>query len=267
MILLSTRPARVIRSAANTGVLSLCLLGTLTIAAGSLCATPITGILQITPTSPFGVDANTTDFNYHGGTPSDATFGTFTVSSASTGSFAPYIGDAGLVRSFSRSTVPLGTPTSYANFIQLPSPTPTIEFILTELFAGTQPLCAVTSPPQSSCTPALSPFDLQNGPGNPATSSSATFFVDVEAINLLTGETSNGTGTFSAPIDTMNIQQVVATIESGGVVGGNVYSDNFTLTFSGSSTPEPPSMVFVAGGLLVMISAVRRKITGFRKDR
>ena len=53
------------------------------------------------------MDANTTDFNYHGGTPSDATFGTFTVSSASTGSFAPYIGDAGLVRSFSRSTVPL----------------------------------------------------------------------------------------------------------------------------------------------------------------
>src|SRR6202051_402284 len=81
-------------------------LAALVLFGASLSATPVTGLLHINSTTVAGVDQNTTDFNYVSGTPSDATFGNFLVLPDSTGSFAPYIGGNGTIRSFSRTTVP-----------------------------------------------------------------------------------------------------------------------------------------------------------------
>jgi hypothetical protein len=202
-----------------------------------------------------GVDENTTDFNYAGGTPSDTTRGTFLVLPDSTGSFAAYTGDTGTIRSFNRTDVPLGTTTSFANFILLPSPTPNIEFVLTKLYAGTDGPCVAGA---TDCSPPLSPFNLANTP----TGSFASLSVDIQAINLLTGEVSNGTGVFSEPIVGQSIQQVYATILAGGVEQHG-YGAELDVTFT--STPEPPSMMFVAGGFLVLASSVRRRISRLRK--
>ncbi len=260
------------QSFSGSGRIAIRLSVVLGVFAGFLHATPITGRLILDGTSLAGVDLNTTDFNYAGGVPSATTFGTFLVDAGSTGSFSAYVNDDGLVRSFNRATVPLGVPTSYANFIQIPSPSPTIEFVLTQLIPGSYGSadCTATPAPGQTCTPPIpggSPFELSNSSnGTGGINTHADFNVDVEAINLVTGETSNGQGTFSTDFSDTSFQSLLATIEAGGVVTSGEHGD-FTITFSGTTTPEPPSMVFVAGGLLVMISAVRRKVTGFRKDR
>jgi hypothetical protein len=224
--------------------------------AASLSATPVSGTLHINSTTVAGVDQNTTDFNYAGGTPSDTTFGQFLVLGDSTGSFSPFIGTNGTIRSFNRTDVPLGAPTAYANFINLPSPTPTIEFVLTKLFAGTGGACTSTS---TTCTPPSSPFVLTDT----ATGSTAAFSVNVEAINLLTGETSLGAGTFSEAIIGQDVQQVLATIASGGVeVHG--YGAEFDVTFpttrGGSPTPEPASVTLFAGGLVLVLAGLVRRV-------
>ena len=257
MIQLGSGPTRVMNSAANKSAFFVCLVAAFTIAASSLYSTPITGTLHINSTSVVGVDENTTDFNYTGGTPSDTTRGTFLVLGDSTGSFAADAGGTGTIRSFNRSDVPLGTATSFSNFILLPSPIPNIEFVLTDLLAGTDGPCVAGA---TDCSPPMSPFNLANTP----TGSFASLSIDVQAINLLTGEVSNGTGVFSEPIIGQSIQQVFATILAGGVEQHG-YGAELAVTFTPTTTPEPPSMMFVAGGLLVLVSSIRRTISRIRK--
>jgi hypothetical protein len=239
---------------------------------GGVClnATPITGRLILNATSnSVGVNLTTTDFNYAGGVPSDLTFGTFNIGVGSTMSFAAFIGDSGLVRSFNNTDVPLGVPTSYANFIQIPTPTPTIEFVLTQLIPGSFGMadCTAAPAPGQTCTPPIpggSPIELSNSSnGTGGINTHADFNVDVQAINLLTGETSNGVGTFSTDFSNTSLQQLLSTVLAGGTVTSG-FGGDFTIVFS-STTPEPPTMLFLAGGLLVLGSTVRRKFG--RKDR
>ncbi len=229
----------------------------------SLYATPVSGTLNLNPTTLFGVNLTTTDFNYAGGTPSSATFGSFLVGPGSTDSFAPYIGDAGLVRSFDRADVPLGTPTALANFIQLPTPTPTIEFVLTELVPGSEGSadCGAAPAAGQACTPPIpggSPFNLANvANGSGGLNATASLSFNVEAFNLITGETSNGQGVFDATFVDANYQELLATIEAGGVITGP-YTGNFKITFA--STPEPSSIAFVGGGLLLLLAGLMRRV-------
>lgn len=255
-----------------------CLFAALLICGSSLSATPVSGRLILNGTSLVGVSLTTTDFGYSGsGLPSDATFGSFLVGPGSTGTFASYIGDNGAVRSFERpggggapgNDVPLGVPTSYANFIQIPSPSPDIEFILTQLVPGTDSSadCAAPAAAGQSCTPPIpggSPFELSNvSDGVGGFNTYAQFSVVVEAINLSTGELSIGVGTFTTDFSNTTYQQLLATVLAGGTVTSGEAGD-FQVNF-GVATPEPPSGAFVAGGLLVFVWAIRRKFIAFRQ--
>jgi hypothetical protein len=239
--------------------------------AGWLSATPITGRLILNGTSLSGVNLTTTDFNYSGsGVPSDLTYGSFLVGPGSTGSFASYVGDTGAVRSFNRADVPLGVPTAYSNFITIPSPSPNIEFVLTKLIPGgdSSTNCAAAPAAGQTCTPPIpggSPFELSNSSnGEGGFNTHVDFNVDVEAINLTTGETSNGEGTFSTDFSDTDYQQLLATIAGGGTVTSGDHGD-FTIIFS--ATPEPTSSALMGGGLLLVAAALRRKLGIFRKRR
>ncbi len=247
------------------------LSAALLVLGGCVYATPITGRLILNGTTLTGVDINTTDFNYSGsGLPSSLTFGSFLVGPGSTGTFASYVNDTGLVRSFDHADLPLGVPTSFTNFIQIPSPTPTIEFILTKLLPGGfgSADCTAAPAPGQQCTPLIpggSPFELTNSSnGEGGINTHADFDVDVEAINLTTGEISNGAGTFSTDFSDTTFQQLLATIEAGGVIESGQHGD-FTITFT--ATPEPSSAAFVAGGLLLVVGALRRKLGIFGQGR
>ena len=244
------------------------LFATLAACGGCVYATPITGRLILNGTTLTGVDMTTTDFNYSGsGMPSDLTFGSFLVGPGSNGTFVSYVGDAGAVRSYNRTDVPLGVPTFYANFIQIPSPTPTIEFILTQLLPGGygSAECGLPAAPDQTCTPPIpggSPFELSNSSnGEGGINAHADFNIDVEAINLTTGEISDGVDTFSADFSDTTYQQLLVTIESGGVIESGQHGD-FTINFSSAptTTPEPSSGAFVTGGLLLVVGALRRKL-------
>ncbi len=239
------------------------LFAALVVCGGCVYATPITGRLILNGTTLTGVDASAVDFNYSGSGPAlGSTFGSFLVGPGSTGTFASYVNNTGLVRSFDDAVVPVGVPVSYTNFVQIPSPSPTIEFILTQLLPGQfgSAECGLPAAPDQTCTPNVpggSAFELSNSSnGKGGINAHADFNVDVEAINLTTGEISDGAGTFSADFSDTTYQQLLATIAAGGVIDSGQHGD-FTITFT--ATPEPSSAAFVAGGLLLVAGALRRK--------
>jgi hypothetical protein len=224
----------------------------------SLYATPITGRLIMNGTTLAGVDLNTVDFNYLGTPPPSATTtGMFQVGFGSTLTFSSLVGTTGTVRSFNRTSVPVGATVSYDNFILLPG----IDIIMTELvpgsFSSTQ--CSAAPAPGQTCTPAIpggSAIEFSNSSnGTGGLNTHAAFNVDVMARNTVTGELSSGVGTFSADFSNESYQQLLAILATpGGVITSGHHGD-FTITFS--SVPEPAtSSLALLGGLLVLLGRV-----------
>ena len=232
----------------------------------SLYATPITGRLIMNGTTLVGVDFNTVDFNYSGsGAASATTTGSFLVGFGSTQTFAPLVGTSGTVHSFDRAEVPVGATVSFNNFITLPN----IDIIMTELIPGSfgSSQCTLAPAPGQTCTPAIpggSAIELSNSSnGTGGINSHAQFNVDVTAKNTLTGELSTGVGTFSADFSNESYQQLLATIQGGGVVTSGHHGD-FTITFN--QVPEPAtSSLALLGGLLVLLGRVG--IRRFNRNR
>jgi hypothetical protein len=254
---------------------------------GGLNATPVSGRLIMNGTTLAGVDLNTIDFNYPGcptatnpalcppgsPVPTDTTFGTFQVGFGSTGSFAPYINSNGQVKSVSRTDAPVNTTVAYDNFVLLPvappvTAVPTIKFILTLVHQGSFIFNASNCPsgapaPGQICTPVIpggSPLELSNSAGaNGGINSHAQFSVDVTAVNLATGETTPGTGTFSTDFSGLSYQQLLGNVLNGGVDTSGYHGDfTITLTF----VPEPSTLSLgLLGGLSIAVGLFRRRKT------
>jgi hypothetical protein len=130
--------------------------------------------------------------------------------------------------------------------------TPTIEFFLTEVFAGvgTAANC-VSGGVGTLCTPPGSAVTLLNGPGG---NSSATITAVGMAENLTTGEFDPLQIVLTSQFNT-TYEQVVNAEQTFGSV-----TNTFSATFTAASVPEPSSMGMMAiGGGLVLFAARRRK--------
>jgi hypothetical protein len=150
------------------------------------------------------------------------------------------------------------TPTSFVTFLGsgLPSGyTLLIDFIN----AGSFPSAGCTATPAvpgQTCTPAItggSPFDFTNlgNPGGPVTGSAAAF-----AFGGTTSDGGTWTANFTSQFNTP-FQTVLAGLGSPGFSVTNSYSGTFTVT--AAAVPEPNTLLFVFGGVCLLLASSRRK--------
>jgi hypothetical protein len=243
-----------------------------TILAGSGLASPITGIFDGGGTAT--VDLFDIFFCPNGQTPSGADAPTACSAasgnislSGGTGSFLPInagYGSASTILSLNSASEPLNTLVNVPNFVVL-NPTvgaPNIAINLTEVLAGSflgNPLnCpAGAAAGGQICTPAGSAFNLIN---STATTSSATFTLDITATDGIAADKASGTAVFTAQFG-VPYQTVLAALTSGGGTGNysSTYSATFTLEPS-ATTPEPMTFLLTGVGLLVVGILGRRRI-------
>ena len=124
--------------------------------------------------------------------------------------------------------------------------------------------------PGATCIPAGSPFELQNGlatgSNGQANTVSVTFSVYAEAytgssgvhynaatpyIGVFTTQSANGSGT---PLIAGNIDSVLTAIQSGSGITAS-WSANFSPS---ATTPEPATMLFCGGGLILLALITKR---------
>jgi hypothetical protein len=251
--------------------LSLALLvGVLTLATPSL-AIPVSGSFSIGGSSA-EVGATFLNFvcNPALGLACPTGSGNFVVTPPVTGSFAPYLGDTGLIKSLTQATAPVAETFNLPNFITFnPAGTvipPDIVLDLTFIFTGlgSQAACGAPAAPGQVCTPAipalvsaanplgLSPFTLINT----QTGSSATFSVAGIARRLSTGEVSTFTGVFTAQFNEF-YQEYLPIIATGGTI-----TNSYSATFEAVTTPVPEatSITMLVGGLLLVGGIIRRRL-------
>lgn len=219
-------------------------------------ANPINGTLQLGGT--FTIGPSFLNFCAAPG-PCAAAPGPWDIPSSGTGDLAAYSGD-GLLTNLNSVMEPVPTllPGNGVPFLVFTGGsgnpvTPTIEFWITQVFAGvgTAANCLVDVV-GNLCTPAGSAVTLLDGPGG---NSSATIVAAGMAENLTTMEfdplqiilTSQFNTTYTSVLNTETL--------FGSVT--NTYS----ATFTAMSTPEPSSAWMMAiGGALVLFAARRRKL-------
>ena len=109
-----------------------------------------------------------------------------------------------------------------------------------------------SSPPAAGqvCTPAGSPFNLQN---LTATSSTVTFKMGGFAAD----GTSTWTGTFASQFNTLPFQTVLQSVTTNGF-GSNTFSGQITLTASVVPEPGTLSFLLIAMGMIVSSTVLRR---------
>ncbi len=181
--------------------------------------------------------------------------GTFSIFAPETGIFAPLMGSTGTALDLNNSVEPINTPVNVPDFMTFAA-APNLSFTLTELPQGTFTSCdPPPAAPGQTCTVPGTPYDLTNQTAN---SSIASFTVD----GYLTDTNNPGvqtafTGIFTTQFESESYQQVVATIEGGGVVDAS-----YSATFITTSTPEPASMLtMLSGGLLLIgVGAFGKKL-------
>jgi len=221
-------------------------------------------------TETIAVNGNDIDFDFTGtesaGFPPIVTSGTvdgtgdsglFDITAASTGSFGPLSGTTTTVHDLSESMQPVGTTVGpglpLTTFITF-SAEPGWNITLTEINAGTDSTaCNGTS---EYCTPAGSPFNLQNETS--ATQTSGNVLVGFAFVGTETdgaGDISAVSGSFSTTFADTSYQAILADLEAGDSI---VSSANATIGVT--PTPEPASIyMLLLGSALLMGSAAYRR--------
>ena len=241
-----------------------------------LSAAALTGNLSLSShgTQTIAVNGTDIDFDFSGtastGFPPVVTSGTvdgtgdtglFDITNASTGSFGgSLIGTTTTVHDLSASMQPVGTTVgpglplgSFITFTAMPS----WNITLTQINAGTDDTaCNGTS---EYCTPAGSPFNLQNE--NSATQTSGNVLVGFTFVGTATdgsGNTSAVSGTFSTTFSNTSYQAILADLSIGESV---VSSANATIGVTPiTAAPEPASIyLLLLGSALLMGSAAYRR--------
>lgn len=244
-----------------------------------LLASPVSGTLVIIGIARTGISA--IDFNCSvitsGSTPCAPGAGNFATMANSTGSFAPYFGDAGFVQSLNFFSEPINQPFLFSNFLNFSPagilPSPDIALDLTFIKKGTyNPAgCSAAPPaPGQQCTPVfpqlvtpanpqgLSPLEFQNlSPSG----SQASFSIAGTARRISTGETSALTGSFVQDIShapnllDRSLQGALAELNTSGS-----FTALYIATFTVTPTPEPASTFLLGIGLsgLALLTRGRR---------
>lgn len=186
--------------------------------------------------------------------------GDFAVTS-STGSFLPYNGTLGLVKSISNATQPLNQPFSLPNFITFElNGNITIE--LTFIPLGNDTLstncvgvahCTPTNPALvTGANPGgLSAFNLDQN----STGTAASFGILGIVHDTLGGTIANLSGIYTAQFDGKSPDQVLTQALGGA---NSTYSANMALTLI-PTTPEP-SVLLLSGFGLLGLGLLRRKL-------
>jgi len=242
-----------------------------------LSAAALSGNLSLSShgTETIAVNGLDIDFDFSGtastGFPPVVTSGTvdgtgdtglFDVTAASTGSFGgALIGTTTTVHDLSATMQPVGTTTgpglplgSFITFTAMP----TWNITLTEVNAGTDPTACDGS--SEFCTPAGSPFNLQNE--NSATQTSGNVLVGFTFMGTATdglGNSSLVSGSFSTTFANTSYQAILADLNAGQSV---VSSANATIGVTPiTAAPEPASiyLLLTGSGLLLVSAAYRRR--------
>ncbi len=225
-------------------------LGILTLVATTASALPVVGELNIS--GSVGVSGTLIDW-----LPPGTGIGTFSVDAfTQTGDFVPLAGTSGSSRDLTAGTDPVGAFYNPGPVFTVPAfltfaADPTILFHLQFISPGvyTSADCFAAPAAGQTCTPfAGSPFNLSN---TTATSSTATF--QVSGVIQHGTDFSNFIGTYSTQFVSLNLQQVLSTILSGGTVNAT-YSANFIA----SVVPEP-STIWLMMGSIGALGLLRRK--------
>jgi len=241
-----------------------------------LSAAALSGNLSLSShgTETIAVNGTSIDFDFSGtestGFPPVVTSGTvdgtgdsglFDITAASTGSFGgAMIGTTTTVHDLSASMQPVGSTTGpglpLGNFITFTAE-PGWNITLTEVMPGTDDTACNGS--SEFCTPAGSPFNLQNETS--ATQTSGNVLVGFAFIGTETdgaGHTSNVSGSFSTTFADTSYQTILGDLSIGESV---VSSANATIGVTPiGTTPEPASIyLLLIGSALLMGSAAYRR--------
>jgi hypothetical protein len=221
-------------------------------------ASPINGTLQLGGT--FTIGPTFLNFCPAPG-PCAAAPGPWNSPATGTGDLAAYTGD-GMITNLSSAAEPVGTLLAgngipfliFTGGVSVgggSNPvTPTIEFFITEVFAGvgTAANC-VNGGVGTLCTPTGSAVTLLNGSGD---NSSATITAEGLAENLTTGE-------FDALqiVLTSQFNSSYESVLNTELTAGSV-TNTYSATFTALSAPEPSSMWMIGIGAGVVLWAARR---------
>lgn len=257
----------------TAGLFLAAMTGSLTLSAAAL-----NGNLSLSShgTETVAVNGNDIDFDFagtdSGGFPPIVTSGTvdgtgdaglFDVTAASNGSFGgALIGTTTTVHDLSATMEPVGSTTGpglpLSSFITF-SAEPGWNITLTELNAGTDSSACNGS--SEFCTPAGSPFNLQNE--NSATQTSGNVLVGFTFVGTATdglGNISAVSGSFSTTFANTSYQAILADLAAGDSI---VSSANATIGVTPNTittTPEPASIyLLLLGSALLMGSAAYRR--------
>jgi hypothetical protein len=181
--------------------------------------------------------------------------GLFDITEASTGSFAGISGTTATVHDLSATMQPTGSTTGpglpLTSFITF-SAQPGWNITLTDLLAGTDNnTCNGTV---ATCTPAGSPFNLQNEAGGQVLVGFAFLGTATDG----SGNLSNVAGTFSTTFSDTTYQAILADLSAGESI---VSSASATVGVTPiTATPEPASiyMLLLGSALLIASAAYRR---------
>ncbi|MBI1895826.1 MAG: PEP-CTERM sorting domain-containing protein [Acidobacteria bacterium] len=191
-------------------------------------------------------------------------YGNFIVTQG-TNDFVAVLFTGGLIHSLNQATEPINEPFLLLNFMFFAAD-PDIALHLTFIPTGVsgQADCFAAPATGQTCTPVipalvtaanplgLSPFNLQNLPGAPL-SSTASFAVAGIAERISTGELSNFVGRFSASFG-VPYQNLLLQLGAGETI-----TSPYEATFEVTVIPEPGTTMLMLGGLLVFAGSIARR--------
>jgi len=216
------------------------------------------------------VNGSVIDFDYSGGVTSsfpplatgtvDGTgdAGLFNITAASTSSFAPLAGSLVTVHDLSNALQPTGSLVGPGlplnNFITF-SAQPTWSIALTEVLPGVDGSADCLNPTGIHCTPAGSPFNLDNEAGNQVLVGFS--FLGIARDGL--GNNSNVAGTFSTTFSNTSYQAMLVQLNNGQSIVSSANATIGVTPISGVPEPKSLSMLLLGSGLLAVSLIYRRR--------
>jgi hypothetical protein len=161
-----------------------------------------------------------------------------------TGGFTALDGTTGTIGNITDPPDTPGSPLDVTNFMTF-LVVPNISITLTLVEAGIDGAAGCAAPPAAAgqvCTPLQTPFNFQN---TSDASSALSFSLTGLEVDSLTSTTTPITGFFTTQFPTMNFQQLLAAINSGGTVTNTISGQFSTVD---SSVPEPNTWSAIAIG-------------------